>query len=100
VPAAFRAYEDARRARVAKVQAAARRNGDIYHKSGVEGFVRNAGMRVLGGRRLIRRYSWIYDWRLPKMAGTPAGSEPGLRNEVAATPDEESPTISAPNPRL
>jgi salicylate hydroxylase len=66
VPAALRAYEDARRARVTRVQNAARRNGDIYHKAGPEAFARNLGMRIIGGRRLIDRYGWIYGWRLPQ----------------------------------
>ena len=63
VPAALRAYEDARRSRAALVQRASRRNGAIYHKTGPEAFIRNAGMKVLGGRRLLARYDWIYDWR-------------------------------------
>jgi salicylate hydroxylase len=62
IPAALRAYEDARRSRTALVQRASRRNGAIYHKTGAEAFIRNAGMRMLGGRRLIARYDWIYDW--------------------------------------
>jgi salicylate hydroxylase len=62
IPAALRAYEDARRSRTALVQRASRRNGAIYHKTGPEAFIRNAGMTMLGGRRLIARYDWIYDW--------------------------------------
>jgi salicylate hydroxylase len=62
IPAALRAYEDARRSRTALVQRASRRNGAIYHKTGAEAFIRNAGMTMLGGRRLIARYDWIYDW--------------------------------------
>jgi salicylate hydroxylase len=63
VPAALRTYEDARRPRTALVQQASRRNGAIYHKAGPAAFVRNIGMQVLGGRRLISRYDWIYNWR-------------------------------------
>jgi len=63
VPTALRAYEQARRPRTALVQQASRRNGAIYHKAGPAAFIRNIGMQVLGGRRLISRYDWIYDWR-------------------------------------
>jgi len=63
VPAALRAYEEARRPRTVLVQQASRRNGAIYHKAGPEAFIRNIAMRALGGRRLISRYDWIYDWR-------------------------------------
>jgi salicylate hydroxylase len=63
VPAALRAYEEARAPRAARVQQASQRNGAIYHKAGPEAFIRNIGMRMIGGRRLIGRYDWIYDWR-------------------------------------
>jgi salicylate hydroxylase len=63
IPAAFRAYEEARRARTARVQQASRRNGVIYHKGGAEAVARNIGMRLIGGRKLIARYDWIYQWR-------------------------------------
>jgi salicylate hydroxylase len=67
-PAAFRAYEAMRRARVAEVQAAARRNGQIYHLGGAAALVRDVGMRVVGGDRLLRRYDWIYRWCAPGRA--------------------------------
>jgi salicylate hydroxylase len=63
IPAALRAYEEARAPRTARVQQASQRNGAIYHKAGPEAVIRNIGMRMLGGRRLIGRYDWIYDWR-------------------------------------
>ena len=81
-PLALRAYEQARRSRTAAVQRAARHNGSIYHRAGAEAFARNLGMRMLGGRRLIGRYAWIYDWR----TGEPDGSGAGL-SHVGAEPD-------------
>jgi salicylate hydroxylase len=63
VPAAFRAYEIARRARTVRVQQASRRNGAIYHQPGAVAFCRNIAMHLIGGARLIGRYNWIYDWR-------------------------------------
>jgi salicylate hydroxylase len=66
VPSALRAYEHARRARVARVQAAARRNGTVYHLAGVAALVRDLGMRIIGGDGLLRRYDWIYRWCPPQ----------------------------------
>lgn len=63
IPAALRTYEEARRARTAKVQAASRRNGAIYHQASAVAFFRNIGMRLIGGEKLIARYDWIYNWR-------------------------------------
>jgi salicylate hydroxylase len=56
------------------VQQASRRNGEIYHKTGPEALVRNIGMRVIGGRRLIGRYDWIYDWRDRELESNTAGA--------------------------
>jgi salicylate hydroxylase len=63
VVAALRAYEDTRRVRAERVQRASRRNGAVYHQGGPEAFIRDLGMRLIGGRRLLARYDWIYDWR-------------------------------------
>jgi salicylate hydroxylase len=65
LPSALRAYEQARLARAAKVQRAARRNGEVYHLTGAAAVARNAGMRLIGGDRLLRRYDWIYRWCAP-----------------------------------
>jgi salicylate hydroxylase len=81
IPAALRAYEDARRARTARVQQASRRNGVIYHKTGAEGIVRNIGMRLIGGPKLIRRYDWIYGWR-ESGAGATASVSPHAAREI------------------
>lgn len=61
--AAFRDYENARRGRVARVQHASRRNGQIYHLKGAAKFARNRAMQLLGGARLLARQNWIYRWR-------------------------------------
>jgi salicylate hydroxylase len=59
----LRAYETRRRGRTTRVQHAARQTGRIYHR-GVDAFLRDAAMRMLGGERLLQRYDWIYNWRV------------------------------------
>ena len=63
--AALKSYCAVRRARANKVQQLAARNGQRYHFSGLNGVVRDAAMRVMGGARLLRHYDWIYGWRPP-----------------------------------
>ena len=58
----LRAYELRRRGRTTRVQRTARQTGRIYHR-GVDAFLRDIGMRMLGGERLLQRYDWIYNWR-------------------------------------
>ncbi len=60
---ALRAYETKRRGRSTRVQRSARQTGRIYHR-GVDAFIRDVVMRMLGGERLLRRYDWIYEWRV------------------------------------
>jgi salicylate hydroxylase len=62
---AMRRYERARRRRTARVQHAARGNGRTYHLGGGEAVARNLFLRLVGGKMLLRRYSWLYDWRSP-----------------------------------
>ena len=59
---ALRAYESRRRGRTTRVQHTARQTGRIYHR-GVDAFLRDTAMRMLGGERLLQRYDWIYEWR-------------------------------------
>jgi salicylate hydroxylase len=59
---ALGAYEQARLARTARTQRAARRNGSIYHMSGVAALLRTLALRSMGGARLISRYDWLYGW--------------------------------------
>ena len=60
---AMRRYERARRGRTARVQRAARRNGRVYHLAAGEAALRNLFLRLAGGKLLLRRYRWLYDWR-------------------------------------
>jgi salicylate hydroxylase len=63
ITAAFKRYEAARSARAARVQAASRRQGDIYHMAGPAALARDIVMRVLGPRRMLAHQDWIYDYR-------------------------------------
>lgn len=63
VAAAFARYAGQRRPRVARVQRAARMNGQIYHLGGPLAAMRDLGIRLLGGKRLLARQDWIYDRR-------------------------------------
>jgi salicylate hydroxylase len=62
---AMRHYERIRRSRTARVQQAARSNGRTYHLSAGEAALRNLFLRLAGGKMLLRRYNWLYDWRMP-----------------------------------
>jgi salicylate hydroxylase len=59
---AFRLYEQQRRARTARTQRAARRNGTVYHLGGVGAALRTLALSAMG-KRLIRRYDWLYGWQ-------------------------------------
>jgi salicylate hydroxylase len=59
---ALRTYERTRRARTARTQRAARRNGTVYHLGGAEALLRTLALIAMGGQRLIRRYDWLYGW--------------------------------------
>lgn len=61
VPDAFRAYEQARYLRTARVQLTARLYGDVYHAAGATRDLRNA---LLSGRTPEQAYAgmaWLYD---------------------------------------
>ncbi len=62
---ALRNYEAARAARTQRVRDASRKQGKIYGKSGPEALIRNLGMRLLGGERLLSRQDWLYSWNPP-----------------------------------
>src|SRR6266508_2121582 len=64
--AAMRRYERQRRARTARAQRAARRNGIVYQLGGPGAFLRTLALSTIGGERLLARYDWLYGW-------TPAG---------------------------
>jgi len=63
IPAALKRYARLRRARVAQVQRAARRNGGVYHLTGATAYARDLVIRAIGAQRLLARQDWIYDWR-------------------------------------
>lgn len=60
---AFAAYQFARRARVVRVQAASRRNGQIYHLGGAMAAARNMTLRTVPATVLMAQYDWLYGWR-------------------------------------
>jgi salicylate hydroxylase len=60
---AIRNYEGKRRKRTADMQRTARRNGTFYHYYGPDAFARDLALKLIGGRRLLNRYDWIFDWR-------------------------------------
>ena len=64
VAAALKKYARQRRGRVGSVQRLARRNGRIYHMSGPLAAARDLYVRTMGGRRMLARQDWIYDWRI------------------------------------
>jgi salicylate hydroxylase len=57
-------YARQRRGRVAKMRRLARRNGRIYHLTGPMAAARDLFIRALGGKRMLSRQDWIYDWRI------------------------------------
>ncbi len=63
IPAALKRYARLRRARVLRVQRAARRQGRIYHLTGPLAFARDLTIKAMGPHRMLARQDWIYDWR-------------------------------------
>ncbi|MBV9426268.1 MAG: FAD-dependent monooxygenase [Bradyrhizobiaceae bacterium] len=59
----LRLYEGLRRRRSQQTQKHARRNGRVYHLKRSAALVRDLGLKIMGGNRLLRRYDWLYDWR-------------------------------------
>jgi salicylate hydroxylase len=63
IPAALKHYARLRRARVARVQRAARQSGRIYHLTGPAAYARDLAIKAMGAKRVLARQDWIYDWR-------------------------------------
>jgi salicylate hydroxylase len=63
-PAALRRYEQARGARTARVQRAARRNDTVYHLPWPASAARDLAMGAMGNDRLLAHYDWIYGWKM------------------------------------
>lgn len=59
VPAALMRFAEARWQRNALVQARARRNGEIFHATGLMRFGRDTALRLLGARLLD--VPWLYE---------------------------------------
>ncbi|CAH1668572.1 FAD-dependent monooxygenase [Chelatococcus sp. HY11] len=55
-------FEDIRKARAARVQNEARRNGSIYHMRWPLALARNVAMKRLGAEGFLARYDWLYGW--------------------------------------
>lgn len=68
VPGAVARFGRERIARVRRVQAAARRNGRVYHARFPVAALRNMIMRRLGPDGMGERYSWLYGWHPPAAA--------------------------------
>jgi salicylate hydroxylase len=64
LPQGLRAYEAARRARTARAQHTSRKQGKLYGQTGPAVLIRNLGMKLLGGEKLLRRYDWLYNWQI------------------------------------
>jgi salicylate hydroxylase len=64
VAAALKKYARQRRGRVTSMQRLARRQGRIYHMSGLMAAARDFFIRAMGGKRMLSRQDWIYDWRI------------------------------------
>jgi salicylate hydroxylase len=61
--AAISAFENLRCPRAARVQAAARRNGRIYHLGGWAARARNRVLTARDPAQLMHDYDWLYGWR-------------------------------------
>lgn len=64
VAAALKRYARMRRGRIARVQRTARRQGRIYHMSGLAAAARDLVIRALGPKQMLARQDWIFDWRV------------------------------------
>ena len=60
LPRALAHYSRERQPRATRVQEEARRLGRIYHLGGPLAAARDAAMRLMGARRLLSRYDWLY----------------------------------------
>jgi salicylate hydroxylase len=58
-------YETARIRQTSRIQRAARRQGEIYHLSGIAAQMRNLVLANLPSAQLIERFAWIYDHGRP-----------------------------------
>ena len=60
MPRALALYSQNRQPRATRVQENARQLGSIYHLAGPMAVARDASMRLMGAKRLMARYDWLY----------------------------------------
>ncbi len=65
IAVALQIYERDRRARTMRIAAAARRNGRIFHLSGLAARARDLALRTIPGERVMAAHDWVYSWRPP-----------------------------------
>lgn len=65
VAGALQAYGESRWQRTGRIVDASRRNGQIFHLSGLPALARNAALAWLPPQRAMARYDWVYGWRPP-----------------------------------
>lgn len=63
--AALRAYEAARKPRVARVQRRGAFNHFTWHADGPVAFVRDRVMKIAPQKRLMQSFDWLYGWKAP-----------------------------------
>ncbi len=63
IPSALANYAGLRQRRAARVQAASRDNGRIYHLHGAMARARDLTLRLAPPERIMARYDWLYGWR-------------------------------------
>jgi salicylate hydroxylase len=64
IAAALKKYARQRRGRITSMQRLARRQGRIYHMTGPMAAARDFFIRAMGGKRMLSRQDWIYEWRI------------------------------------
>ncbi len=64
VNAAIRNYEKRRITRAAEIRVASRRQGTIYHMSGLPSIARDLVMRNTPANRLHARMDWVYNYKV------------------------------------
>ena len=63
VTAGLARYGGQRKPRISRVQRTARQSGKIYHLRGTMALARDLTIRAIGGKQLLARQDWIYDWQ-------------------------------------
>ncbi len=69
---ALQRYSARRYARALRVQSASRRNGRIYHVSGMIAAARDGVLRKTPPAILMKQYDWLYGWKASEPPNLPA----------------------------